>query len=98
MNFVQGDTFDDSIVICDEMQNTKPEEMEIVQTRLGRNSKMILTGDLRQVVRPYVDSVSNGLCYGIMTLRGLEFVGHVTLLKSERSEEVEEITKRYEMK
>lgn len=96
MNFLQGDTFDDSFIICDEMQNTKPEEIEIVQSRLGRGSKMVLTGDLRQVVRPYVDAVSNGLSYSVMALRGLEFVGHVTLLKSERSDEVEEITKRYE--
>lgn len=48
LGFMRGRTFESSIVICDEMQNSTPEAMELVLTRLGGDSKCFITGDLEQ--------------------------------------------------
>jgi phosphate starvation-inducible PhoH-like protein len=48
LGFMQGRTFKNSIVIADEMQNSTPNQMFMLLTRLGDKSKMILTGDLMQ--------------------------------------------------
>lgn len=46
--FMRGRTFKDCVVIADEMQNTSPNQMKMILTRLGENSKLIITGDLEQ--------------------------------------------------
>ena len=48
LGFMQGRTFKNSIIIADEMQNSTPNQMFMFLTRLGDNSKMIVTGDLMQ--------------------------------------------------
>jgi len=48
LGFMQGRTFKNSIIIADEMQNSTPNQMFMLLTRLGLNSKMIVTGDLMQ--------------------------------------------------
>jgi phosphate starvation-inducible PhoH-like protein len=53
---MQGRTFKNSIVIADEMQNSTPNQMFMFLTRLGDNSKMIVTGDLMQT-----NNKNNGL-------------------------------------
>lgn len=47
--FMRGRTFKNSFIIADEMQNCSPEQMKMVNTRLGENSKMVITGDLTQI-------------------------------------------------
>jgi phosphate starvation-inducible PhoH-like protein len=46
--YMRGRTFKDSIIIADEMQNTTPNQMKMILTRIGENSKIIITGDLEQ--------------------------------------------------
>eukprot|EP00966_Prymnesium_polylepis_P106026 2455292-Prymnesium_polylepis.1 len=46
--FMRGRTLQDSFVIADEMQNATPEQVKMLLTRLGNNSRMIITGDLGQ--------------------------------------------------
>ena len=46
--FMRGRTFKNSFVIADEMQNSSPNQMLMLTTRLGENSKMVITGDLKQ--------------------------------------------------
>jgi phosphate starvation-inducible PhoH-like protein len=48
LGFMQGRTFEDTIIIADEMQNSTPSQMFMILTRLGKNSKMVITGDLMQ--------------------------------------------------
>jgi len=48
LGFMQGRTFKNSIIIADEMQNSTPNQMFMLLTRLGEKSKMIITGDLMQ--------------------------------------------------
>jgi phosphate starvation-inducible protein PhoH and related proteins len=50
--FMRGRTLNDSFVILDEAQNTSPEQMKMFLTRLGFNSKMVVTGDITQVDLP----------------------------------------------
>ena len=61
-------------------------EVKTIITRAGENTKIILTGDIRQIDTPYLDEQSNGLTYVIDRLRGKDLYCHVTLEKGERSE------------
>jgi phosphate starvation-inducible PhoH-like protein len=45
---MRGSTFNDSIVVLDEAQNTTKQELMMFLTRIGNNSKVIITGDIRQ--------------------------------------------------
>ena len=49
---MRGRTLNDSFIILDEAQNTTPEQMKMVLTRQGFNSKMVVTGDLTQMDLP----------------------------------------------
>ena len=57
--YMRGRTLNDAVVILDEAQNTTHHQMKMFLTRLGRNSKMIITGDLSQVDLPR--GVTSGL-------------------------------------
>ena len=48
LGFMQGRTFKNSVIIADEMQNSSPQQMFMLLTRIGENSKMIVNGDLHQ--------------------------------------------------
>ena len=50
--YMRGRTFKNAFVIADEMQNTTPSQMKMLLTRLGDNSRMVVTGDLNQADRP----------------------------------------------
>lgn len=56
--YMRGRTFKDAFIIADEMQNSTPNQMKMLLTRIGEGSKMIVTGDLMQHDRKYAD---NGL-------------------------------------
>ena len=55
--YMRGRTFKNALVIADEMQNATPSQMKMLLTRLGQDSRMIITGDLNQADRP----TTNGL-------------------------------------
>lgn len=48
LGFIQGRTFKNSVIVADEMQNSSVEQMYMLLTRIGSNSKMIINGDLNQ--------------------------------------------------
>lgn len=50
--YMRGRTFKNSVIIADEMQNATPNQMKMLLTRLGEESKMVVTGDLQQADRP----------------------------------------------
>ena len=56
--YMRGRTFDDSWIIADEMQNSTPSQMKMVMTRLGKDSKLVITGDIGQHDRGFEN---NGL-------------------------------------
>ncbi len=53
---------------------------------VGEGTKIILTGDIRQIDNPYLDSSSNGLSYMVDRLKGQPILGHVKLARIERTE------------
>ena len=67
--YMRGRTLNDSFVILDEAQNTTPEQMKMFLTRLGFNSKMVVTGDITQVDLP---SGNSGLRTAVAALSELE--------------------------
>ena len=73
--FMRGRTLNDSFVILDEAQNTSPEQMKMFLTRLGFNSKMVVTGDITQIDLPHGDR--SGLIVVSEILEGVEDVSFV---------------------
>jgi phosphate starvation-inducible PhoH-like protein len=73
--FMRGRTLNDAFIIVDEAQNTTPEQMKMVLTRLGFNSKMVVTGDVTQVDLPR-EQRSGLLVIGdiLSEVEGIEFV------------------------
>jgi len=73
--FMRGRTLNDSFVILDEAQNTKPEQMKMFLTRMGFGSKVVITGDITQVDLP--DGKASGLIqiqHVLKKIQGIKFV------------------------
>jgi len=75
--YMRGRTLNDAFVVLDEAQNTSPEQMKMFLTRLGFNSKMIVTGDVTQM--DLGRGQSSGLSVVRRVLRGVDGVGFVEL-------------------
>ncbi|NIA26280.1 MAG: AAA family ATPase [Gammaproteobacteria bacterium] len=75
--YMRGRTLNDACVLLDEAQNTSPEQMKMFLTRLGFNSKMIVTGDITQVDLP--TGKGSGLRIARQVLRGISGVAFVEL-------------------
>ena len=63
---MRGRTLDDSFIILDEAQNTTPEQMKMFLTRLGFNSKAVVTGDLTQTDLPFGQKSGLSAAVGIL--------------------------------
>lgn len=83
---IRGRSIPNQFMIVDEAQNLTPHEVKTIVTRVGENTKVILTGDPYQIDHPYLDSDSNGLTYLVERMKDKEITGHITLVKGERSE------------
>ncbi len=68
--YMRGRTLDDAFIILDEAQNTTPEQMKMFLTRLGNNSKAIVTGDVTQIDLPFIKQ--SGLVEAIEILQDIE--------------------------
>lgn len=84
--YIRGRSLSHIIFIVDEAQNLTPHEIKTIITRAGEGSKIIFTGDIRQIDTPYLDAQSNGLSYLIDRVRDQPLCAHITLEKGERSE------------
>lgn len=96
--FMRGRTLNDAVVICDEAQNTSVSQMLMFLTRLGRGSKMIITGDITQV--DLEAGQVSGLVDAIRTLGGISGIGVVELERADivRHKLVHKIVQAYEDK
>ena len=79
--FMRGRTLNDSVIICDEAQNTSPLQMLMVLTRLGLASKMIITGDVTQI--DLESGQKSGMVEAIRLLRRIRGIGVVKLSKKD---------------
>ena len=86
LTYIRGRSIPDQFIIVDEAQNLTPREIKTVASRVGEDSKLVLTGDPWQIDNPYLDSSSNGLSYAAERMKDLDLAGHVMLQTSERSE------------
>jgi len=94
--YMRGRTLNDAFIILDEAQNTSPMQMKMFLTRLGVNSKAIVTGDITQV--DLSDDVASGLIQIQGILKDIEGIGFVYLGKGDvvRHRLVKEIIRAYE--
>jgi len=73
--FMRGRTLNDSFIIMDEAQNSTPEQMKMILTRQGFNSKMVVTGDPTQIDLP--NGLRSGLIEAVDVLRGIDGISFV---------------------
>ena len=94
--FMRGRTLSDAVVILDEAQNTTPAQIRMFLTRMGWNTKMIITGDMTQIDLPR--SQKSGLVEALEILRGVEGIGIVELNRKDivRHKLVTRIVNAYE--
>lgn len=85
LNFLRGRSLPKSLIIIDEAQNTTPQEMKTILTRLGEGSKVIVIGDISQIDNPYLGERSNGLAHLIDAFKGHKEFFHIHLKQGERS-------------
>ena len=86
LSYIRGRSFNDAIIIVDEAQNATVHELKTVITRTGKNSKILLLGDIEQVDLPYINKYSNGLTLVIEKLKDVSLTGHINFTKGYRSE------------
>ena len=67
--FMRGRTFKDAWIIADEMQNATPSQMKMLMTRIGENSKIVITGDVEQTDRTVLNNGLIDLCKRLETKR-----------------------------
>jgi phosphate starvation-inducible PhoH-like protein len=79
--YMRGRTLDEAFIILDEAQNTTPEQMKMVLTRLGQQAKLILTGDVTQIDLPR--GKKSGLREAERILRGIPEIGFVYLTEQD---------------
>jgi phosphate starvation-inducible PhoH-like protein len=94
--FMRGRTLNDSFVILDEAQNTTPEQMKMFLTRLGYDSKAVITGDITQIDLP-PDQLS-GMVDAMRVLEGVEGIGFMRFTEADvvRHPLVQSIIRAYE--
>ena len=94
--YMRGRTLDDSLIILDEAQNTTREQIKMFLTRLGFNSKMVITGDITQIDLP--DSRKSGLIDAMHVLKNVDDISitHFTERDVVRHKLVQDIIKAYE--
>ena len=94
--YMRGRTLDDSFIILDEAQNTTQEQMKMFLTRLGFNSKMVITGDITQIDLP--EGKRSGLIKASKILKNIDDIGIIYLSEKDvvRHRLVQDIVKAYE--
>lgn len=94
--YMRGRTLDEAFIILDEAQNTSPEQMKMFLTRLGFNSKMVITGDITQIDLP--NPHKSGLVEALKVLKNVKdiSINHFTEKDVVRHKLVQDIVKAYE--
>jgi phosphate starvation-inducible PhoH-like protein len=94
--YMRGRTLDDSFIILDEAQNTTPEQMKMFLTRMGFNSRAVITGDITQIDLP--STQRSGLIEAMKVLKNIDDIAIVQLNEKDvvRHHLVQKIIKAYE--
>lgn len=94
--YMRGRTLDNAFIILDEAQNTSPEQMKMFLTRLGFNSKMVITGDVTQIDLP--SGCRSGLKDAVRILKNIDGIANISFTEKDvvRHKLVQDIIKAYE--
>lgn len=94
--FMRGRTLNDAVVILDEAQNTTPQQIKMFLTRMGWNTKMIVTGDLTQIDLP--PTQTSGLVQALDVLKGIDGLSIIRMTKRDivRHKLVTKVVEAYE--
>ena len=94
--YMRGRTLDNAFVILDEAQNTTLSQIKMFLTRMGRNAKFIVTGDVTQVDLPHKSD--SGLVRAMNTVKGIKGIGFVEFNKGDivRHELVKHIVEAFD--
>jgi PhoH-like ATPase len=93
ITYIRGRSISNAYVIIDEAQNLTAHEVKTILTRIGENTKIVLTGDIEQIDNVYTNETSNGLTYAIEKFKESPLSGHITFKKGERSKLATEASK-----
>jgi len=93
ITYIRGRSISDAYLIIDEAQNLTAHEVKTILTRVGENTKIVLTGDIEQIDNVYTNETSNGLTYSIEKFKESRLSGHITFKKGERSKLATEASK-----
>jgi len=85
LTWIRGRSISNRLMVVDEAQNIHPKVAKTAATRAAMNTKVVFIGDPGQIDEPALDSTNNGLVHVIERMKGQEFFGHITLIKSVRS-------------
>ena len=85
LTYIRGRSLNNAFIIFDECQNMTMHEIKTVLTRVGENTKIVLTGDVSQIDNLYVNETNNGLTHIVEKFKDTELAGHITMIKGERS-------------
>ena len=94
--YMRGRTLDEAFIILDEAQNTTSEQIKMFLTRLGNESRMVITGDITQIDLP--DPKKSGLVEAVKILKGIDDIGIHRFSEKDvvRHKLVQDIIKAYE--
>ena len=94
--YMRGRTLDEAFIILDEAQNTTSEQIKMFLTRLGNDSRMVITGDITQIDLP--DARRSGLVEALKVLKGIDDIGIHRFTEKDvvRHRLVQDIIKAYE--
>ena len=94
--YMRGRTLDNAFIILDEAQNTTPAQMKMFLTRLGFNSKMVITGDITQIDLP--SGCRSGLKDAVRILKNIDSIANISFTEKDvvRHKLVQDIIKAYE--
>ena len=85
LTYIRGRSISNAYIVIDECQQLTQHEIKTILTRVGENTKIVMTGDIEQIDNVYVDETSNGLTYVVEKLKEHDISGHITLTRGERS-------------
>ncbi len=85
LTYIRGRSISDAFVIIDEAQNLTAHEVKTIITRIGDNTKIVLTGDVEQIDNIYTNETSNGLAFAVEKFKTYDLSGHITFKRGERS-------------
>lgn len=86
LSYIRGRSIPNSFILFDEAQNCSAAQIKTVLTRVGENTKIVLTADPSQIDNKSLDPTNNGFSYLVEKFKGSPLAGHVSFVHGQRSE------------